>query len=159
MKWLRVLSLSAILATAVASISDSSFAQQKLTKDQLVGTWTLVSCGEANNRTPLCVDPNGLHMYDAGGRYMSMIAARGRPKMSGPGNRSAEEYKAAGEWLFAHFGRWSFDETGQKVTLRREGAFNPANEGTDVTFTLSLTGDEVRAVDAGGYVSVWRRTR
>jgi hypothetical protein len=39
----NIVSLLAIAASLLATLSGSAFAQQELLKEQLVGTWTLVS--------------------------------------------------------------------------------------------------------------------
>ena len=158
MNQFSILSLSAVLALGVASISDSTFAQQRVTKDQLVGTWTLVSVSCPNpNRTPQCVDPNGLLMYDANGRYMVITAPRGRPKFTSTGDRTAhspEEYKAVVEGFVSNFGTWSFNEADQTVTRHEEVTFSPNFEGRDLKASITLVGDELRTGNA-----VWRRVK
>jgi hypothetical protein len=164
MKRLSTLGLFAMLAVGLASFPDSSNALQKLGKDQLVGTWTLLSCAGATGGTPPpeCVNPNGRIMYDASGRYVEVIAARGRPKSTTTGNRSQvtpEEYKAMAQGLVAQFGTWSFNEADQTLTAHVEAALFPDGEGTDAKVSVSLAGDELKRVSANGFVSVWRRTR
>ena len=153
----------ATLAIGLASFPGSSNAQQKLVKGQLVGTWTLVSCTGANGGTPpFCVDPNGRLVIDASGRYLQLVAARGRPKSTTAGNRNAitaEEYKAVAQGVVANFGTWSFNEADQSLTAHIEAALFPNAEGTDAKLSVSLTGDELRLVAANGGVNVWRRTR
>jgi hypothetical protein len=73
-----ILNFSAMTALGLALLPGSGVAQQKSLKDQLVGTWTLVSC---DIKQPYCVNPTGTLMLDAGGRYAQLIAARGRPKV------------------------------------------------------------------------------
>jgi hypothetical protein len=162
-KQLSTFSVVAILAMGLASFPGSSNAQQKLVKGQLVGTWTLVSCTGANSSPQtFCVDPNGRLVIDAGGRYVQVIAARGRPKSTPAANRTAitaEEYKAAAQGVVANFGTWSFNEADQTVTAHVEAALFPNGEGTDAKSSVSLAGDELKLVGANGGVNVWRRTR
>jgi hypothetical protein len=85
MKRLGILGLSAMLAAGLASSPGSAVAQQKSLKEQLVGTWILVSCDYkvADGTTfPPCVNPAGTLSFDASGRYVGVIAARGRPKLT-----------------------------------------------------------------------------
>jgi hypothetical protein len=158
-----MLALPVMLTMAIASFAASSYAQQRLTRNQLAGTWTLVSCADAKGTsTNFCVNPNGRLMFDAGGRYMIMIAAKGRPKLQAGvprSERSAEEYKSIGLGLLAQLGTWSFNEADQTVTYRIEAAFFPQGEGTDAKFSLSLTGDDLREVSDNGGVAIWRRAR
>jgi hypothetical protein len=155
--------LSVFALLVIGLVSFPATAQQKVAKDQLVGTWTLVSCTGANGGTlPYCINPNGRAVLEASGRYMLIIAARGRPKFTGAFNRatsSAEEYKAVAQGLVAQFGTWSFNEADQTQTDHAEAALSPNTEGTDLKYSVSLTGDELRYVAANGGVTVCRRAR
>lgn len=165
-----ILTISATAAFAVALIPGSAFAQQKSLKEQLVGTWTFVSCDStsANGaKVPYCANPaNGILILDANGRYATVIAARGRPKLAS-GNRSevpAEQFKAAAMGLAANFGTWSVDEADKTVTRRVEGALFPNIEGSDAKITVSLSGDELKLIEpspllGGRNESVYRRAK
>src|ERR1700730_10753713 len=95
-----ILAISAITALGLALAQSAAVAQQKSLKEQLVGAWTLVSCGStsANGaKSPQCANPNGILILDAGGRYATVTANRDRPKFT-TGNRleiPAEQFKAA----------------------------------------------------------------
>src|SRR6516162_11393632 len=96
----NMLSISAITALGLALVPSNAVSQQKSLKDQLVGAWTLVSCGStsANGaKSPQCANPNGALILDASGRYATVTANRDRPKFT-TGNRleiPAEQFKAA----------------------------------------------------------------
>jgi hypothetical protein len=83
MKRRSILSISAMTVLGLALLPSSIVAQQGTLKQQLVGTWTLVSCDVSG---PSCVNPNvnpnGTLILDAGGRYAVVSAARGRPKLN-----------------------------------------------------------------------------
>jgi len=168
MKRLSIFGLFAIAAIGATSFSDDGKAQQRLTKDQLVGTWALVSCTGANGGTPaFCVNPNGRMILGSDGRYMYSIAARGRPKCSGACGRaqmSSDQYKAAAQGFVSNFGNWSFNEADQILTANIEAALFPAAEGTDAKGRMSLVGDELHVTYQGdgggpGRTDVWRRAR
>ena len=101
MKRLGILGLSAMLAAGLASSPGSAVAQQKSLKEQLVGTWLLVSCDQKNadgTTAPNCVNPAGTYSFDASGRYVQVITARGRPKFTGSRmDAPAEQFKAAAQ--------------------------------------------------------------
>jgi hypothetical protein len=131
-------------------------------KDQLVGTWTLVSC--ANPSLAWCAGNNGIHMLDASGHYTWIIAARGRPKVTAPdtaggANRDAftpEQYKSIAAGLFVNFGTWSVNEANKTITYHPDGALFPVIEGTDwATVPVSISGDELRLGQP--QPNVWRR--
>jgi hypothetical protein len=157
-----IFTLSATTVLGLALLPSSLAAQQGTLKQQLVGTWTLVSC---DIKQPYCVSPNGTLMLDASGRYAQLIAAGGRPKTATSAvNRTEvkpEEYKAIAQGLLANFGTWSVNEADKTVATHVEGALFPNVEGTDINLTVSLVGDELKTVGAnpaaGG--TVWRRSK
>ena len=152
-----------VLLAGLALLPSSIVAQQGTLKQQLVGAWTLVSCPTAGNGATQCVDPNGILILDAGGRYALVNAARGRPKFDSGVVPSAEQYKAAGQGLTAQFGTWSVNEADKTITRHVEGAYFPILEGTDLKSFFSLAGDELKIVgrSPGGQTgeSVYRRAK
>jgi hypothetical protein len=164
MKQLSILGLSAMLGAGLAS-SGSAVAQQKSLKEQLVGTWILVSCDWARDgRTiPQCVNASGSLSFDASGRYIEVKAARGRPKVTAGPNSPADEIKAAMQGVLANFGTWSANDADKIITRHVEGALIPNREGTDTKDSASLAGDELKLVDADpnpvGGSEVWRRAK
>ena len=165
MKRLGILGLSAMLAAGLASSPGSAVAQQKSLKEQLVGTWILVSCDykAADGTTePACVNSGGTLSFDASGRYTTVITARGRPKFTAGFNSPADEFKAAARGLSANFGTWSANDADKIITRHVEGALEPNVEGTDTKDMATVVGDELRLVDADPNplgVAIWRRAK
>ena len=162
MKRLGILGLSAMLAAGLASSPGSAVAQQKSLKEQLVGTWILVSCDYkvADGTTfPFCVNSSGSLSFDASGRYTEVVAARGRPKFTAGRNSPADEFKAAALGLGANFGTWSANDADKIITRHIEGARVPNAEGTDEKDMATIVGDELRLVVDYGGVEVWRRAK
>jgi hypothetical protein len=122
-------------------------------REQLVGTWTLVSCPAV----PWCgANPHGMQILNADGHYTILHIARGRPN-NGSANRprdtiSAEEYKAIASGVQANFGTWSVDEATKTLTWHIEGSMFPNAEGQDFKGTISFSGDELKMGPM-----VWRR--
>ena len=159
MKRLSILGLSAMLAAGLASSPGSAVAQQKSLKEQLVGTWILVSCDlKAADSTA-----QPFLSFDASGRYIEVYAARGRPKFTAGRNSPADEYKAAARGFGANFGTWSANDADKIITRHIEGALFPNREGTDDKDMATIVGDELRLVDARpnplSGVDVWRRAK
>ena len=132
-------------------------------REQLVGTWTLVSCDEilGNAKSPYCVNPSGILMLDAGGRYALLIAAHGRPagvRSASAAQAPAEVIRAVTQGLLANFGTWSVNEASKTITRHVDGALFPSVEGIDLTAYVNLDGDEVRFVGQGG-TRVFRRVK
>jgi hypothetical protein len=162
MKRLSILGLSAMLAAGLTSSLGGAVAQQKSLKEQLVGTWILVSCDfkEADGATvPFCVNAAGTLSFDASGRYVMVIAARGRPKFTAGRNSPADEFKAAARGFGGNFGTWSANDADKIMTRHVEGALQPEREGTDFKVMATVVGDELRLVDPDPPpgVQVWRR--
>ena len=162
----NLVSLSAIATgMGLSLLSSNALAQQKSLKEQLVGSWTFVSCEVPPNATrpPFCVNPSGSLSLDASGRYTQVIAAGDRPKAIIGSNRAdvkPEEYKAVAQGFVANFGTWSVNEADKTLTRRLEGALFPSAEGTEQKNSVSLTGDELKfGLPAGGTGTVWRRAK
>ena len=157
-----ILILSAIAALGLA-LPPNSVAQQGSLRQQLVGTWTLVSC-ESTVNAPVCANnPNGILIFDASGRYAQVSAARGRPKAAtaGPQSRAdvtPEYYKAIAQGLVANFGTWSVNEADKTLTQKAEAALFPSFEGSENKLSVSLTGDELK-ISAGTNPAVYRRVK
>jgi len=171
-----IFTLSAITALGLALLPSSIVAQQGTLRQQLVGTWMLVSCDPPANatRAPFCVNPRGSFSLDASGRYTTAYAAGGRPKATtGPAgniNRAdvrPEEYKALAQGVVANFGTWSVNEADKTLTTYEEGALFPNGEGGEGKRTLSLMGNELKTVTvntrysptSSGTTFVWTRAK
>jgi Lipocalin-like domain len=155
-----ILSISAITVLGLALVPGSIVAQQGALKQQLVGTWTLVSC---DIKQPFCVNPSGSLSLDASGRYTWVLAARGRPKATTTAATRADitpdYYKAIAQGMVAQFGTWSVNEADKTLTTHIEGALFPNGEGTDASVLVSLTGDELKTVGASGTTAVYARAK
>jgi hypothetical protein len=144
-----ILALSAMSAAGLALLSSGALAQTKSLKDQLVGTWTLVSYERMASGTKQTIaNPKGILMFDAGGRYV-MAGERGdRPKFKSAGQATTEELAAATQDFFAaNFGTWSVSDADKILTQHFDGALRPNNEGTDVKSSISLTSDELKLIN------------
>jgi Lipocalin-like domain len=151
MKRRSFLNLSAIAALTLA-MAGSAAAQQKTLKEQLVGSWTLVST-EATYPTGLKrqnygANPIGILIFDAGGRYAMMQSRPDRPKFKTTGNvrfdTPAAEFGEAAREFLANFGTWSVNE-GDKTLIRRyESALIPNLERQETKAAVSLAGDELK---------------
>jgi hypothetical protein len=132
-----IFTFSAIAVLALALPPSSSVAQQKTLKEQLVGTWTLVSYEDINangtKKQYQGANPRGILMLDAGGRYALVLGPSDRPKLKGNrDNATAEEFRAAVGTFAATFGTWSVNEADKILIRRVEGALIPNGEGKEI---------------------------
>ena len=147
----NILSLSAIVASALAVIPGSAMAQQKSLKDQLVGTWTVVSWEQvAKDRTKLQrfgATPKGVNVFNADGRFYVMFARSDLPKLasSNPMKTTPEESKAIAEGSIAYFGTYTIDEAGRTVSLQVEASTFPNQVGAEQKRTIgSISANELK---------------
>jgi hypothetical protein len=167
----HILSLSVITALALALLPGSAVAQQKSLKEQLVGTWTLVSNDSTlpggTKRQNYGANPKGILMFDASGRWSQVQVTANRPKFKSA-NRleaTAEESMAVVRTTLAQFGTWSVSEPDKTITLRLEVDLVPNREGEEgKRIITSLTSDELKytnpSATAGGKTeSVYRRAK
>jgi hypothetical protein len=156
--------LSAFAALGLI-LPGSIVAHQGTLRQQLVGTWTIVSYETtlADGTTQQLVNPKGFLMFDVGGRYTNVISRADRPKFTSASQPTREELVAAMEDYFAaNAGTWSLSEADKILTQRFDAALRPNNEGMDIKSSVSLVGDELKLTSAfpafGGIVdTVYRR--
>ena len=118
--------------------------QEKITADQLVGTWSLVratsttAAGE-RNENPYGLSPSGLLTYSLDGRVTAMISYGGRKPLSiGAG---AEEKAEAFKTFLSYAGRYTV--SGDKVTHHIEIASIQNYVGRDLVRTVKFENDRI----------------
>jgi len=149
-----ILSLTTI-AFGFVLLSSGAIGQQRTLKEQLIGTWALISnenvAPDGTKRQPFSATPKGVLILEANGRYAQVFTRPGRPKFKS-NNRltgTPEEIKSAWDGALAHFGTWSVIEADKTVILRVDGSFYPNQEGSeDKRLVESLTADELKFVNA-----------
>src|SRR5215470_19915245 len=120
----RLFSVSAVIALALALLPNSAVAQQKSLKDQLVGTWTLVSWEQANpdgsKLQRFGANPKGINVFDATGRVFVMYARPDLPKIASgnPSTPTPEEAKAIVGGAIGYFGNYTVNETDKSIAFR-----------------------------------------
>jgi hypothetical protein len=166
-----IMRLSALAALGLVLPPTVAVSQQKTLKEQLVGTWTLVSIiatdksgAKSDRRGP---NPKGLLIFEPNG-YFSLLTARSdipNFAINNVNQGTAEENKAVMTGMIANVGTWSVDETIKTITTNVEaGSFPNLNGNTQTRVITSLTADELKYVN-GASVSgtsdeaTWRRVR
>ncbi len=160
--------LSAFAALGLALLPGSIVAQQGTLKQQLVGTWTIVSFGFTlgDGIKRQIANPKGILIFDAGGWYAHVTMRADRPKFKSASQPTTEEQVASTANFFAaNAGTWSISEAEKILTQRFD--ILPLNVGSqsDVKSSVSLVGDELTltGVTFGGtgarLETVYRRAR
>ena len=149
-----VLILCATMGLGTALLPGNAVAQQKTLKEQLVGTWTLVSAettAQDGTKTALFgTNPKGIVMFDAGGRFAQIQVRADRPKFKA-NNRlqgTPEENKAALAGGVGQFGTWTINESDKNLNVHMDAVVHyPNEEGTDQKRLISLTADELKIIN------------
>ena len=123
-------------------------------KDQVVGTWTLVSnYAERADGTRLQTfgkDPKGIAVYDGNGRFAYIIMGDVRKKF-GANNRmegSDEENRSVVQGSISYYGTYTVNEAEKSLTWHIERASFPNWDGTSRKISLTIDGDRLHQVAA-----------
>ena len=143
---------TALVCLAVGLSASDSLAQQKSPKEQLVGTWTLVSSDQVRpDGTKLQQygsDPKGINVFDANGRFFVLIASADDSKIASnnpnPNKTNPEEGGGLIPESMAYYGTYLVNEAEKVVMLHLEASTFPNLVGTDQKRIItSLTADEL----------------
>ena len=145
--------------------------QQKSLKDQLLGTWLLISVDtvrDDGSKVQLFgANPRGILIYTAEGHF-AFVTTRSDLAKFASNNRSQgtpEENKAVVQGSLAYFGTYTISEADKTIAAHVEGNTFPNFVDTDQKRVItSLTADELKFVNpagsAGGKLElVWRRAK
>jgi Lipocalin-like domain len=167
----NILSLSVIAAFGLALLPGSAVSQQKTLKEQLVGTWNLVSyeslADDGSKKAVFGAQPKGVLMLDANGHYAMVLTDPGRPKWKSDlrTQTTPEEFTTAAKGLIAQYGGWSVDEATKTWTRKVEGALTPNLAGVEQKMTVAVSADELKVttsssgVTGGKTEQVFRRVK
>jgi hypothetical protein len=162
--------ISALTLSAAALSASDSLAQGSSLKQQVVGTWTMVS--NVNTRPDgskyeaLGPNPRGVFILDANGHFALTIIGEGRPKFASNSRLegTADENKSAVHGAIAYFGTYTVNESDHTLTFHIERCTFPNWDGTEQKRLVTVTGDEMKytntAASGGGKAElVWKRAK
>jgi hypothetical protein len=117
-------------------------------KDQIVGTWEVVSFINENEKTGKKTEifgsnPKGHFMFDATGHFSINLMRVGRPKFGYRDFPTAGQSKAAMEGLIAMFGTYKINEMEKSVLLDVVGGSYPTWDNTHQKRFITINGDEL----------------
>ena len=166
----RKLTTLFVVTAGLGILSTPVLAQQKSLKEQLTGTWTIVSndntASNGTKRQPFGANPKGYMVLSSEGRYVQILTNPDRPKFKANSRLEGtpEENTAAVHATTATFGTWSVDEASKILLIRNEGGMYPNQVGTESKRTVSVTGDDLKVSNptpgSGGTAdSVFKRAK
>ena len=163
----RVLTVVAAATISIA-FGHTAFAQQE---NLVSGTWTIVSVDDVRpdgTKRPLFgSSPEGILIFDAGGRYSLQLCESGRPKFAANDRTKGtpEENAAAVRGCNPHWGRYSVSQVDKTIVFKIDHALFQNWEGTEQKRSFTLTGDELSCTvpspseSGANPLIVWRRAR
>lgn len=168
----RAALISALAGAAVAALGlqKAAVAQQKTLREQLIGTWMLVSnynvSPNGEKRQLFGLNPKGITIYDSSGWYVQMQINPDRPKFKGATrlDGTEEENRSLVQGTAGHFGTWAADEAAKTLTVHMEANIFPNDDGSVFTRKISIVGDDMTVSNpnpsaGGSSVIVWRRVK
>jgi hypothetical protein len=160
---------TALLCFAVGFSASDSLAQQQSLKEQLIGTWTLVSSDQVrpdgSKLEQFGVNPKGINVFDTNGRFFVMVASADESKIASnnPNKTNSEEGGGLVPKSIAYYGTYTVNEAEKVVMLHLDASTFPNLVGTDQKKIItSLTADELRysnpaAMPGMQVYQVWKR--
>jgi hypothetical protein len=156
-------------AMALLFLSGAVPADAQGVKEQLVGTWMLVSIydehQEGKKFEPFGANPTGILMFDGNGRFAAQLMGSGLPKLAS-NNRfegTPEENKAIVQGSICYFGTYSVSEADHTLNYHIESSSFPNFNGADQKRSFTLAGDELKytgPTSTGGTAHVvWKRAK
>ena len=150
----------------------SAVSPQELPKEQLVGTWTLVSWDQRNadgtTFQQFGASPKGIAFFDAGGHYIITVMRSDRLKYAIDNfgqlaQATAEENKATAQGTITYFGTYSVNDADRTIDIRVEASSFPNWNGTDQKRFFEVTEAQLKLTvrpPHGGNVDVlWKRAK
>ena len=165
-----ILNLSAITALGLILSLGSALAQTKTLKEQLIGTWTLVSFDSFDSggtKVPNMEggDLKGQLIFTDNGRMSNQMITQ-FPKIASSDRLKSTpaEDKAVAHGILSYFGTYTVSEPDKTVILNIERSSFQNQVASNVKRVATLTGDELKIDNpgrqAGGRtVTVYRRAK
>jgi hypothetical protein len=163
--------LGIVTVLVMCGLAASAFGPKSASKQQLLGTWTLVSDDHLNPDGSRSGDyganPTGILMFDDGGRYAIQIIRTGRAKFASNDRKmgTPEENKATVEGANPHWGTYEVNDSEQVIVFHIEHASYPNWEGTTQRRKFTVDGDRLKYVVTGVSTGtaplevVWQRAK
>jgi hypothetical protein len=133
----NTLCLALIMAVAASLLPGNATAQQKSLKEQIIGTWMVVSCEVVNadaKRGPLVFgkNPLGQFIFTDNGHFAFQMAAELPKFASGDYRRTTpQENETVVKGSMAYFGTYTTIDADRTIALHVERSSIPNLNGTD----------------------------
>jgi lipocalin-like protein len=159
----------AATALGLSLQANGAFAQQQGLKEQLLGTWTVVSWeqkkSDGTRLQQFGTNPVGIAFFDAGGKYVITVMRSDRARYASNAlwKGTAEENKATADGTQTYFGTYSVEESDRRLAIHIEGSSFPNWNGADQKRYVVIAGDQLTLTvhpPSGENVDViWKRAK
>ena len=141
----------ALLCLGIALPLGDAIGQVKISKDQLIGTWTVfVQRADGSKVEAFGPNPKGALILTADGHYSLQLIRPDLPKIASKDRLKAtrEENEAVGQGIVSHFGTYSVNEADGTFTLHVEVSSFSNDNGTDQKrIVTSFSPDEMKVTN------------
>jgi hypothetical protein len=150
---------SALPFIAMAALLFLGVALQTLAqsaKDQLVGTWTLVSVyiegPDGSKFEGFGAHPTGILIMDGNGHIAVQLISSDLPKFASNNRQEGtpDENKAVVHGTLCYFGTYSVNDADRSLNIHIENSSYPNWSGTDQKRFVTLTEDEMKWINPTG---------
>ena len=131
-----IVTLSAITALGLALLPTGVVAQQGTLREQLSGTWEVVSNAYPPTIPIVGTNPKGQTIFAPNGRFVTIVKKADRPRSAG-----------RAEGFIGAFGTWRVDEATKTLTTHIDGATDSNVDGTELKSAININGDELRGTN------------
>jgi lipocalin-like protein len=156
-----------IAAFGLSMMTFDALGQKQPLKEQLVGTWTLLSWeqkkGDGTKVERYGTSPKGIAFFDAGGRYIITVMRSDRAKYASNAlwQGTPDEDKETADGTITYFGTYSISEADSSIAIHVVGSSFPNWNGTDQKRFIAIAGEQLTLTvrpSAGDAVDViWKR--
>ena len=165
-----LLAAPTMLALLLVPFTSGAIAQQKLLKEQLVGTWTFVAAvntrPDGTKFDPFGGKGVGMQSFASTGQFSYQIIRSDIPKLASNNRQegTADEFKAMAQGAISYFGTYSLDDSGKTLTQHVVSSSFPNFNDTKRIWAITLTGDELTlasqvAASGGTNELKWKRVK
>jgi Lipocalin-like domain len=146
---------ASLLILGVSVPMGDAVAQQKSLREQLIGTWMLVSVhnvrSDGSRIDASGPNPKGIVIYTSDGHFTFVNTRSDLPKFASNSRSQGtpEEYQAVVQGSIAYFGTYSVDEVDKVIIVQIEGSrfANLIGRPNEKRIITSLTADELKFRD------------
>ena len=136
------------MVAGLVLLPSHAVAQQKSLKDQLAGTWDIVSWERTNpdgtKAQAFGANPKGINVFGADGRFVVFYTRADLPKLASNDRLKStpQEAKTIADGSIAYHGTYSVDEATKTIIMNIENTTFPksARTSTEATYQLAHGG-------------------